>query len=158
LRPFGGAWPPVKNATASRKDTMSLGDRRQAQHSAAANSGKPQTTESRALIEAARRLNDARDAVEQNVESYREALRLNWRLWTIIQCDVASDENTLPEALKANILSLSIFVDRQTLDALNAPAASKLGILIDINRNVAAGLSARPAAAEPAPAEPAQAA
>jgi flagellar protein FlaF len=137
---------------------MSLGDRRQAQFSAEANGGKPQTTESRALIEAARRLNAARDAVEQNLEGYREALRLNWRLWTIIQCDVASDENTLPEALKANILSLSIFVDRQTLDALDAPAASKLGILIDINRNVAAGLSARPAQAEPGPAEPAQAA
>lgn len=138
---------------------MSLGDRRQAQYAAQANNGRPQTTESLALMQAARRLNAARDAVEQNVEGYREALRLNWRLWTIIQCDVASDENNLPDELKANIMSLSIFVDRQTLDALNAPAASKLGILIDINRNVAAGLSARPApAADPGPSRPAEAA
>ncbi|MGQ0674910.1 MAG: flagellar biosynthesis regulator FlaF [Rhodospirillales bacterium] len=136
---------------------MSLGDRRKAHHAAQASNAKAQSTEALALIEAARRLNAARDAVETNVESYRESLRLNWRLWTIIQCDVASAENNLPDELKANIVSLSIFVDRQTLDALNAPAASKLGILIDINRNVAAGLAARPespvAPVAPTPAE-----
>lgn len=113
--------------------------------------GNPRSTEAKALMEAARRLNEARDVVAQDVESYRTALRLNWRLWTIIQCDVASQENSLPAELKANIVSLSIFVDRQTLDALSEPAASKLGILIDINRNVAAGLMARPEAPAQAP-------
>ena len=125
---------------------MSLGDRNKALYAAHSNQGHPQSTEARALMEAARRLNAARDLVETDVEAYRESLRLNWRLWTIIQCDVASAENAMPDELKANVMSLSIFVDRQTLDALNAPAASKLGILIDINRNVAGGLSARPTA------------
>ncbi len=118
---------------------MSIGDRRKHLH----NANVSGSTEAKALMEAARRLNDARENVAQDVEAYRTALRLNWRLWTIIQCDVASAENALPDELKANIVSLSIFVDRQTLDALSEPAASKLGTLIDINRNVAAGLSAR---------------
>lgn len=126
---------------------MSLGDRPKAQYQAPASArGRTQSTEALALMEAARRLNAARDLVEQDVEAYRESLRLNWRLWTIIQCDIASAENSLPDELKANIMSLSIFVDRQTLDALSQPAASKLGILIDINRNVAGGLLARPSA------------
>lgn len=125
---------------------MSLGDRNKARYPANSNHGKAQSTEALALMEAARRLNAARELVEQDVEAYRESLRLNWRLWTIIQCDVASAENTMPDDLKANIMSLSIFVDRQTLDALSAPAASKLGVLIDINRNVAGGLLACPVA------------
>jgi flagellar protein FlaF len=104
-------------------------------------------------MEAARRLSDARQMVETDLESYRTALRLNWRLWTIIQCDVASPENPLPPELKANIISLSIFVDRQTLGALSEPSAAKLNVLIDINRNIAAGLMARPESATP-PAEP----
>ncbi len=138
---------------------MSHGDRRNAPYQAPARNAQPRSTEARALMEAARRLNEARDAVAQDVEAYREALRLNWRLWTIIQCDVASAENALPDEIKANIMSLSIFVDRQTLDALGEPAASKLGILIDINRNVASGLSARPQPPAPeAPARPAEAA
>jgi flagellar protein FlaF len=123
---------------------MSIGDRTKAIRSAAANDGAPRSTEALALMEAARRLNAARELVETDLEAYRESLRLNWRLWTIIQCDVASDENSMPEELKANIMSLSIFVDRQTLDALSQPSAGKLGILIDINRNVAGGLLARP--------------
>lgn len=128
---------------------MPIGDRRKHVSNAQAQN----CTEAKALMEAARRLNEARDAVEQDVEAYRTALRLNWRLWTIIQCDVASAENGLPDELKANIVSLSIFVDRQTIDALSEPAASKLGILIDINRNVAAGLSARPESATTPPAQ-----
>ncbi len=136
---------------------MSLGDRPKAQYYApAADPRKAQSTEALALMEAARRLNAARELVERDVEAYRESLRLNWRLWTIIQCDIASAENSMPDELKANIMSLSIFVDRQTLDALSQPAASKLGILIDINRNVAGGLLARqpapPVRLRPAPA------
>jgi len=114
----------------------------------------PRSTEARALMEAARRLSEARQQVEHDLDAYRTALRLNWRLWTIIQCDVASPENPLPPELKANIVSLSIFVDRQTLAALGEPSASKLNVLIDINRNIAAGLMARPeAAAGPPPAQ-----
>jgi flagellar protein FlaF len=98
-------------------------------------------------MEAARRLSDARQQVDHDPEAYRTALRLNWRLWTIIQCDVASPENPLSSELKANIISLSVFVDRQTLSALSDPSAAKLNSLIDINRNIAAGLMTRPEAA-----------
>lgn len=126
---------------------MSLGNARTAYTQTQNLGGNPRSTEARALMEAARRLSDARQMVEQDLEGYRTALRLNWRLWTIIQCDVASPENPLPPELKANIISLSIFVDRQTLGALSEPAAAKLNVLIDINRNIAAGLMARPEAA-----------
>lgn len=123
---------------------MSLANPRSAYTQTQNLGGNPRSTEARALIEAARRLSDARQMIEHDPEAYRTALRLNWRLWTIIQCDVASPENPLPSDLKANIISLSIFVDKQTLSALGDPAAAKLNSLIDINRNIAAGLMTRP--------------
>jgi flagellar biosynthesis activator protein FlaF len=130
---------------------MSLGNARTAYTQTQNLGGNPRSTEARALMEAARRLSDARQTIDQDMEGYRTALRLNWRLWTIIQCDVASPENPLPPELKANIISLSIFVDRQTLGALSEPSAAKLNVLIDINRNIAAGLMARPEAAAAVP-------
>lgn len=94
-------------------------------------------TEAQALLEAARML-DA--APGDDRDAYRAALRLNWRLWTIIQADVSSDESPLPEEIRQNILSLSVFIDKHTVNALAEPSARKLRVLIEINRNIASGL------------------
>ncbi len=106
--------------------------------------GNPRATEARAFMEAARRLSEAQKIVDDEPDTYRAALRLNWRLWTIIQSDVSGPDNPLPADLKANVISLSIFVDKHTLNALGEPAASKLDVLININRNLAAGLMTNP--------------
>lgn len=98
-------------------------------------------TEAQALLEAARRL-DAAAGSEDNRDAYRAALRLNWRLWTIIQADISSEGSPLPDEIRQNILSLSVFIDRHTVKALAEPDRGKLNILIDINRNIAAGLMA----------------
>jgi flagellar protein FlaF len=98
-------------------------------------------TEAQALLEAARRLDTAAGS-EDNRDAYRAALRLNWRLWTIIQADVSSEGSPLPDEIRQNILSLSVFIDRHTVKALAEPDRGKLSILIDINRNIAAGLMA----------------
>lgn len=98
-------------------------------------------TEAQALLEAARRL-DAAIGVEGERDAYRAALRLNWRLWTIIQADVSAEGSPLPDEIRQNILSLSVFIDRHTVKALAEPNNGKLRILIEINRNIAAGLMA----------------
>src|SRR3546814_10081645 len=58
-----------------------------------------------------------------DADAYRAALRLNWRLWTIIQADVSAPENPLPSDIKQNILSLSVFIDKHTVGALAEPEA-----------------------------------
>lgn len=98
-------------------------------------------TEAQALLEAARRL-DAAAGSEADRDAYRAALRLNWRLWTIIQADISSEGSPLPDEIRQNILSLSVFIDRHTVKALSEPSNTKLRILVDINRNIAAGLMA----------------
>jgi flagellar protein FlaF len=95
-------------------------------------------TEAQALLETARMMDAAIGG--ENKEAYRAALRLNWRLWTIIQADVSSVENPLPDEIRQNILSLSVFIDKHTVNALAEPAGRKLRVLVDINRNIAAGL------------------
>jgi flagellar protein FlaF len=112
-------------------------------------------TEARALMETARALANAQDNIE-DITAYRAALRLNWRLWTIFQSDVAGAENPLPDDIKQNILNLSVFIDKHTVDALANPEGRKLKVLIDINRNIAGGLMTNPAGAAETPPTSAQ--
>ena len=78
-----------------------------------------------------------------DMDAYRAALRLNWRLWTIIQADVTAPECELPTEIRENIISLSVFIDKHTVGALADRAGEKLRVLIDINRNIASGLMGR---------------
>ena len=58
----------------------------------------------------------------------------------------------MPDELKANIMSLSIFVDKQTAKALAEGTGNLLDVLININRNLAEGLRITPPGAKSEPA------
>ncbi len=88
-------------------------------------------------------LEEASQAVD-DYDAYAAALKFHQMLWTFIQADVAADGNRLPDDLKANILSLSIFVDTQTIAALAEPRAEHLHSLIAIDKSIASGLLAAP--------------
>ena len=83
------------------------------------------------------------DQARQNLadeETCEKALTYNQLLWSIIQADVSEGKNVLPDELKANLMSLSIFVDKQTTKALASPSADIFDSLISINLNIAEGL------------------
>ncbi|MFL5207653.1 MAG: flagellar biosynthesis regulator FlaF, partial [Microvirga sp.] len=48
--------------------------------------------------------------------------------------------NPLPAAIKQNVANLGIFIFNHTLAVMTQPAPERLAILIDINREIAAGL------------------
>jgi flagellar biosynthesis activator protein FlaF len=73
-----------------------------------------------------------------------EALRINQRVWSILQGELTSPDNPLPKRLKEDLLSLSIFIDKRIIQVLAHPESAKLNILIDINLNIAAGLNSNP--------------
>lgn len=110
--------------------------------------GNPQANEAWALIEAARRI--AAVIEYGDLDKYEdrkrlsEALRLNLRLWTIIQAEQLTGDNPLPDPIRINILTLCDFIDRHTLTTLMEPTAERAAVLIDINRNIAAGLAGSP--------------
>ena len=103
--------------------------------------------EAMAFTKTALLLEDAKNNLE-DYDSYASALKFNQLLWTIIQADVVDKENKLPDVLKANILSLSIFVDKQTIKALADSKAEHLETLININKNLAEGLMTKPTGGE----------
>lgn len=101
--------------------------------------GNPRETEAWALTEAARRMAEAKGGPDDG-DDFLNAVRLNWRLWTIFQASLAEPDCPLPPEIRANMLSLSNFVDKTSVDIIAAPQPQKVDILISINRNIAAGL------------------
>jgi flagellar biosynthesis activator protein FlaF len=76
--------------------------------------------------------------------SLDKALRYNQQVWTVFQVAVTEENNPLPEALKQNILQLSVFIDRRIFEVMCYPDAQKVDILIKINTNLALGLRSSP--------------
>ncbi len=105
--------------------------------------------EASALFRAARTLQLAQDGWGKAGSEAKldAALKLNQRIWTFFQAELTAADNPLPDDLKTQLLNLIHFIDQQTFDVMAFPAPEKLSILISINRNVAAGLSAAPVAA-----------
>ena len=106
--------------------------------------GSPTYTEAWALVEAARRLAVAIESgpleSPEVRKAVRDALRLNWRLWTIFQSELSAEESPVPVEIRQSMLSLCNFVDSHTVQAMAEPTADKIATLIEINRNIATGL------------------
>jgi flagellar protein FlaF len=106
----------------------------------------PRATEADLLIEAALRLQRIQGDWEQRGSNDLDnALRYNRMLWTIFISTVTKEDNPLPAAIRQNVANLGIFVMKHTISILAEPKPEKLSTLININRNLAAGLSANAA-------------
>ncbi len=92
-----------------------------------------------AFSQAAYVLDQARQSPD-DAELAERALKYNQLLWSIIQADVSEKDNALPDELKANLMSLSIFVDKQTSKGLTEPTEELFDSLISINLNISEGL------------------
>jgi flagellar protein FlaF len=71
------------------------------------------------------------------------ALRFNRQLWAIFLSAASNDENPQPLEIRQQIANIGVFVMNQTVEIQLAPEPTKLSSLIEINRNIAAGLSGR---------------
>lgn len=68
----------------------------------------------------------------------RDYLIKNQKLWSALRSDLSSSDNTLPTDLKAKLVSLSLWVDRQTSAFLTGGGG--ISEIIAVNRSLAAGL------------------
>ncbi len=105
--------------------------------------GNPRYTEAWALTQAARRMKEGQDAADFP-KSFLDAVRLNWRLWTIFQAEISSPDNPLPEDIRVNMLRLANFVDKTSVAIIAEPTPEKADVLFNINREIAAGLFTDP--------------
>ncbi len=72
------------------------------------------------------------------------ALTYNQRLWSLFQTELTEPSNPLPEEIKTNLLVLSALVDKRIFEVMAYPAPEKLNLIINVNRNIAAGLRGDP--------------
>ena len=98
----------------------------------------PRAAEAHAFAKAARLLEDARHATGDRAMR-AQALRFNRLIWTILQAELSAPGNGLPSMLRADLISLSLYVDRQTATALADSDPRHLVPLIEIARAVAQG-------------------
>jgi flagellar protein FlaF len=73
-------------------------------------------------------------------ERLNAALEFNQQIWSILQGEFLKADNPLPQQIRQNLLALSAYVDRRIFEIMAFPSPEKLNIVIDINRNIAAGL------------------
>ena len=100
----------------------------------------PRDLESGLLLRAAARLQAIADDWAKNEKDLDQALTFNRKLWTILVSFATGENSELPHDLKENIANLATFIFKRTMETLIEPAPEKLGILISINRSIAAGL------------------
>jgi flagellar protein FlaF len=95
------------------------------------------------LLKAASRLQAVHDGWDGKRDELADALLYNRRLWTIFISSVVRDDNPLPRHVRQDIANLGLFVFRQSLSLIGNPRPEYLGCLVNINRQVAAGLQGR---------------
>jgi flagellar biosynthesis activator protein FlaF len=109
--------------------------------------------EAHVLLKSAARLQGIRDNWDMRQGELDEALTKNRRIWTVFVSSLSAEDCALPALVRSNLLNLGFFVFNHTIKLTIGAKPEQLGILIDINRNIAAGLrgdagsAARPAAA-----------
>ena len=109
------------------------------QQTLALETASPQETLAWGLTTTARKVSQVR-VESSSRDLVLEAVRLNWRLWTIIQAEQSDPECPSPREIREGLLNLSNFVDKRSLEILANPDQEKIDTLISINRNIAAGL------------------
>lgn len=103
----------------------------------------PREIEAQALLKAARQLQEVQTNWAGPGQALDTALLFNRRLWSIFMSAAQAEENQQPLEVRQNIANIGVFVMKQTVEIQINPDPSKLKSLIDINCNLAAGLSGR---------------
>ena len=115
-----------------------------AYQAAAQRAESPRELEYRLFGQVTRALMDAAEADEQDMAQRIDALDWNRRLWSTLAREVSEPDNGLPGTLKAQIVSLSLWVSKHSSAVMRRQ--EDFEPLIDINKMMMQGLSPAQAA------------
>lgn len=107
---------------------------------AARHGNDPRELEASVLLKSASRLQRVKDGWAVNMADLTPALLYNRTLWTIFATSVTEGESQLPAEVRQNIANLAIFIFKRTMEVQATPTPDLLDPLININRQIAAGL------------------
>ena len=114
-----------------------------ARYAAVQNAASPRETELRAF-----RYVNGLLAAAADTPARAQALHKTHQLWSLLLADLAHPGNALPPELKGRLVSLGLWAQREAFVRL-ADGAS-LAPLMELHRDMIAGLEAQPGAAPPA--------
>jgi flagellar biosynthesis activator protein FlaF len=109
----------------------------------------PRQTEYRLFALVTKALMDAKEAGGKG-KKFIAAVDWNRRMWLTLQMDLASDQNGLTDELRAQLISVAIWVDKHSSVCLRGDAS--IDPLISVNRTIMEGLAQQPKAQEAQPA------
>ena len=116
-----------------------------AYQSATQRSETPRDAEYRLFGQVTRALMEASEVDPADVKTRMEALDWNRRVWSALAADCAAPNNALPHALRAQIISISIWVSRHTSAVMRRQES--IEPLVEVNKAIMQGLAGRAEAA-----------
>ena len=118
----------------------------QAYSKVATQTSSPRDLEANLLLRAAAQLQSVVDKWDDGKrgDDYHNALSYNRRLWVILFSTVTSADNPLPVETRQNVANLGLFIFNETIELTSKPDLDKVVSLVNINRQVAAGLLGQP--------------
>ncbi len=98
--------------------------------------------EGHVLLKSAKFMQDMQDDWDNiTPDILEETLRYNRQIWVMFYDNaVQNPDGNRPNDLRSNIVNLSNFIFKREIEVIAAPTKEKLNVLININREVAAGL------------------
>jgi flagellar protein FlaF len=111
----------------------------QAYKTAATRAESPREMEYRLFGQVTRALIHASTVDPTDIATRIDALDWNRRLWSALATDCSSPDNAMDKALRARIISISIFVGRHSSAVMRGD--DDFEALIDINRMIMQGLA-----------------
>jgi flagellar protein FlaF len=100
----------------------------------------PRELEASLLLQAAARLQTVQESWDGRQGELDEALLFNRKLWSVFLSEMTDAKNPMPRNVRQNVANLGLFVMNQTVAVMQDRRPEQLGSLININRELAAGL------------------
>jgi flagellar protein FlaF len=120
----------------------------QAYRNVSRQTSSPRELEASLLLHAAARLQAVQESWDSDMPSrikpkLDDALLYNRKLWSLFVSDMADASHPLPREIRQNFVNIGLFVMNHTVTLMSNPQPERLGSLININREIAAGLLGR---------------
>ncbi len=111
--------------------------------------------EGRVLLKAVKMLKNLQDDWENsNTEVIESTLKYNRQIWMMFyDTAIENPEGDRPGSLRSNIINLANFIFKREVEIMSDPKKEKLDVLININREIAAGIMGKPEETPPPQAE-----
>lgn len=102
--------------------------------------------EGRVLLKSANKMQDLqKDWDNLDKQVLEDILKYNRQIWMMFyDTAIENPEGNRPNDLRSNIINLANFIFKREVEIISKPSKEKLDVLININREIAAGLMTKP--------------